>query len=140
MYELHKLIDKIKYDRAVYEDKYKEGDELLDVKESLNNRIVYLREQLLEEPDNPNLNFELGFCEEEVERIAKEQKEFNEKFESKEAQIEKHEQIIEYDIRELYAYVGFLNDLDIDEKLLNAIRESVESLDENITILNNLKK
>lgn len=140
MIDLHKLIDQIQYDRQLYEFKYKEGDELLDVKENLNKRIVHLRELLLEEPDNPNLNFELAFCEEEAERITKEQENFNKKYENKEAQIEKHQQIIEYDLKELYEYIELLNKLDIDEKLVKAIQDSVKSLDENITMLDNLKK
>ncbi len=140
MIDLHKLIDQIQYDRQLYEFKYKEGDELLDVKENLNKRIVCLKELLLEQPDNPNLNFELAFCEEEAERITKEQENFNKKYENKEAQIEKHQQIIEYDLKELYEYIELLNKLEIDKKLVKAIQDSVKSLDENITMLDNLKK
>lgn len=133
MYELHKLVEQIKHEREVFEDIYTEGDELLEVKESLNKRIIVLREQLLNQPENKNLNFELGFCEMEVERIEEELKEFQNKYETKEAQIEKHERIIEFNLKELYSYLGLLKNLDVDDKLLDAINTSIESLDKNIT-------
>ena len=139
MYRIHREIDKIQQDKLQFKFIYTEGEQLVKVRNSLNTRIVELREALLEEPENMNLNLELEFCLAETERLEEQLEEFNAKYETKEAQIDMHEQIIEYDLRELYAYIGFLEELELDEKLLNAIKSSVDSITDNTRMLKNLK-
>ena len=139
MYRIHREIDKIQQDKLQFKFIYTEGEQLVKVRNSLNTRIVELREALLEEPENMNLNLELGFCLAETDRLEEQLEEFNAKYKTKEAQIDMHEQIIEYDLRELYAYIGFLEELELDEKLLNAIKSSVDSITDNTRMLKNLK-
>ena len=139
MYRIHREIDKIQQDKLQFKFIYTEGEQLVKVRNSLNTRIVELREALLEEPENMNLNLELGFCLAETDRLEEQLEEFNAKYKTKEAQIDMHEQIIEYDLRELYAYIGFLEELELDEKLLNAITSSVDSITDNTRMLKNLK-
>ncbi len=139
MYRIHREIDKIQQDKLQFKFIYTEGEQLVKVRNSLNTRIVELREALLEEPENMNLNLELEFCLAETDRLEEQLEEFNAKYKTKEAQIDMHEQIIEYDLRELYAYIGFLEELELDEKLLNAIKSSVDSITDNTRMLKNLK-
>ena len=140
MYELHKLIDQIKIDRASYEYDITQGDDLRKVQENLNNRMISLRQRLVETPDNKNLNFELAFCEAEIERINDELDEYSKNNENKAALIKQHKTIIEYNLRELYSYTDLLERVEVDEKLVKSIKESIDSLDKNLTILEGLQK
>lgn len=71
MFELHSLIKKLQERRALFEYRYTEEDDLVKVKETLNKRLVVLREKLIEDPNNESVILEYGFCAEEVERITK---------------------------------------------------------------------
>lgn len=140
MYELHKLIDQIRTDRAKYEYDIAQGDDLRKVQENLNNRMISLRQRLIDTPDNKNLNLELAFCEAEIERINEELDEYTKNNENNNALIEQHKTIIEYNVRELYSYADLLEQEEVDEKLVKSIKESIDSLDKNLTILEDLQK
>lgn len=140
MYELHHLIEKLQERRAEFEYKYTEEDDLVKVKETLNKRLVVLRDKLIEDPTNQSVILEYGFCQEEVERITKRLEYFREKYATKEAKIEKYETLINYNIQELYSYIDFMKQFKIDDKLYEAMQNSLKSLDKNLTILNELKK
>ncbi len=139
MYELHHLIEKLQEKRTQFEYKYTEEDDLVKVKESLNKRMVVLRDKMLENPTNESLILEYGFCAEEVERITKKLEYFREKYATKEAKIDKYETLIKYNMQELYSYVDFMRRFKMDEKLATAIEDSLNSLDKNMTILNDIK-
>lgn len=140
MYELHKLIDQIKTDRARYEYDITQGDDLRKVQENLNNRMISLRQRLIDTPDNKNLNLELAFCEAEIERINEELDEYSKNNENNTALIKQHKTIIEYNVRELYSYADLLEREEVDEKLVKSIKESIDSLDKNLTIWGDLQK
>ena len=140
LYKVHKLIDQIQIDKARFKHFYAEGDELIEVRENLNNRVTTIRELLLEQPENNNLNFELEFCLSEIERIDEELEQFQSKYESKEAKIDMYQKLIEYDIRELLSYIDLLERLNVDKKLVDAIKTSVDSIEDDIAMLNSIKK
>lgn len=140
MFELHSLIKKLQERRALFEYRYTEEDDLVKVKETLNKRLVVLREKLIEDPNNESVILEYGFCAEEVERITKRLEYFREKYATKEAKIQKYETLINYNIQELYSYVDFMEKFKIDDKLHDALLNTIESLDKNITILNQINK
>ena len=98
-----------------------------------------LRELLIEQPDNNSLNFELEFCLAEVERIEEKLEDFQKKYGSKDSQINMHKEVIEYDLRELNTYIGFLKELEVDKELVDAITDSVESIEEEISVLDLLE-
>lgn len=140
MYELHHLIEKLQERRAEFEYRYTEEDDLVKVRETLNKRLIVLREKMLEDPTNEAVALEYGFCFEEVERITKRLAYFREKYATKEAKIEKYETLIKYNMQELYSYVDFMKQFKIDEKLYEAMQNSLISLDKNMTILHDLNK
>ncbi|MBR0473343.1 MAG: hypothetical protein IJI98_11700 [Methanosphaera sp.] len=139
-YQMHKEIEEMIHERKLYEHKYNKGNELIKVQESLNKRIITLKQQLLNDPENPNLNLELGFCESEVERLKKELDEFQDKYEKKEIKIAIHENIMEFNIKELTRYIEYLEELEIDEVLLEGIKNTTESLEDNLAMLKILQK
>lgn len=139
MLELHGLLNQMQKDRIKFKQTYTQGEDLIKVKDSLNQRIITLRELLLEEPENKNLNFELNFCLAETERLDEELETFQKKYGSKESKINIQEQLIDYDINELKTYIGFLEQLEVDQMLVESIKNTVKSLDENISLLDYLK-
>ena len=140
MYELHGLLNQMQKDRIKFKQVYTKGEDLIKVKDSLNQRIITLRKLLLEEPDNKNLNIELDICLAETERLEEEFETFQKKYGSKESKINIQEQLIDYDLKELNTYIGFLEQLEVDQMLIEAIKTTVKSLDENISLLDYLKE
>lgn len=139
-YQLHKEIEEMLHERAMYEEEQEQGNQLRKVKENLNNRIITLKEQLLEQPENQNLNLELSFCQTEEERINQELQEYQQKHETKTEQIKKHETIIDYNIQELKQYTKYLEELNTDKILIKAMKNTIETLENNINQLNYIKE
>lgn len=139
IFDMHDIIRRMRLDKESFKNIYTEGEELINVKNSLNNRIITLRKLLLEQPDNQSLNFELEFCLAEVERLEEKFEDFQKKYGSKDSQINMHKEVIEYDLRELNTYIGFLKQLEVDKELVDAITESVESIEEEISMLDFLE-
>ena len=140
MYELHNLIEKLQERKTKFSNEYNEEEELIKVRDVLNKRLAVVREKLMDEPSNPSLLLEYGFSQEEVIRINKRLIELKDKFSTKEAQIEKYEKLISYDLQELFTYVDFIKQFKIDDKLYQAMQDSLVSLDKNIYKLNELRK
>ena len=62
IFDMHEIIRRMRADKERFKAIYTEGEELINVRDSLNNRIIKLRKLILEQPDNKSLNFELEFC------------------------------------------------------------------------------
>lgn len=139
-YQMHQEIENMIHERKLYEHKYNKGNELIKVQESLNKRIMVIREQLINDPENYNLNLELAFCESEVERLKIELDEFQDKYEKKDVKIAVHENIMEFNLKELYQYITYLEEMEIDEKLLEAIKNTTETLEENLAMIKLLQQ
>lgn len=138
-YQMHKEIEEMLQERYAYVHKYNKGNELIKVQESLNKRIMTLRTQLLDNPENPNLNLELAFCESEVERLKQELDEYQDKYEKTEIKIAIHQNIIEFNIQELQKYTHYLEEMEIDEHLLEAIKNTTESIEDQLIMLQHLE-
>ena len=132
MYELHNLIEKLQERKTKFEKEYIEDEELIKVRNVLSKRLVVLREKLKENPSNQSLLLEYGFTEDELRRISERILYLNEKYATKEAKLEKYEKLIDYDIQELFTYVEFMRKFNLDEKLCQALQDSLISLDKNI--------
>ena len=132
MLELHGLLNRMHKDRVKFKQTFTEGEDLIKVRDSLNQRAITIRELLLEDPENKNLNFELNFCLSEAERLEEELEQFQNEYGSIEKKINIQEQLIDYDINELKTYIGFLEQLEVDKQLVESIRNTVKSLDENL--------
>lgn len=140
MYELHNLIEKLQERKTKFEKEYIEDEELIKVRNVLSKRLVVLREKLKENPSNQSLLLEYGFTEDELRRISERILYLNEKYVTKEAKLEKYEKLIDYDIQELFTYVEFMRKFNLDEKLCQALQDSLISLDKNIYQFKELNK
>lgn len=140
MYELHNLIEKLQERKTKFEKEYIEDEELIKVRNVLTKRLVVLREQLKENPSNQSMLLEYGFTEDELRRISERILYLNEKYATKEAKLEKYEKLIDYDIQELFTYVEFMRKFNLDEKLCQALQDSLISLDKNIYQFKELNK
>ncbi|MBQ6219758.1 MAG: hypothetical protein IJJ47_08505 [Methanosphaera sp.] len=140
MYELHNLIEKLQERKTKFEKEYIEDEELIKVRNVLSKRLVVLREKLKENPSNQSLLLEYGFTEDELRRISERILYLNEKYATKEAKLEKYEKLIDYDIQELFTYVEFMRKFNLDEKLCQALQDSLISLDKNIYQFKELNK
>ena len=140
MYELHNLIGKLQERKTKFEKEYIEDEELIKVRNVLSKRLVVLREKLKENPSNQSLLLEYGFTEDELRRISERILYLNEKYATKEAKLEKYEKLIDYDIQELFTYVESMRKFNLDEKLCQALQDSLISLDKNIYQFKELNK
>lgn len=140
MYELHNLIEKLQERKTKFEKEYIEDEELIKVRNVLSKRLVVLREKLKENPSNQSLLLEYGFTEDELRRISERILYLNEKYATKEAKLEKYEKLIDYDIQELFTYVEFMRKFNLDEKLCQALQDSLISLNKNIYQFKELNK
>ena len=140
MFELHKLIEKLQERKTKYVGEYTEEEELIKVKDILMKRLETITDSLMENPSNQSLLLEYGFTQDEVKRINKRLAELKDKFATKEAKIEKYESLVNYNIQELFTYVDFVKQFNIDDKLYEAMQESLVSLDKNLYKLNELRK
>ncbi|RAP52214.1 MAG: hypothetical protein BZ133_01650 [Methanosphaera sp. SHI613] len=135
MYELRHLIDVIKYDKFAYIEEHKEIFDKIEVATALNNRVVELKEKLIEDPDNKNLSFELQFCENEAMRIEEEIKEFYAENDALEFDIDNSKKLIELNFNELHQYVELLekySEFNVDKSLIEAFKTSLNELEVNI--------
>jgi hypothetical protein len=135
MYELRHLIDVIKYDKFAYIEEHKEIFDKIEVATALNNRVVELKEKLIEDPDNKNLSFELQFCENEAMRIEEEIKEFYAENDALEFDIDNSKKLIELNFNELHKYVELLekySEFNVDKSLIEAFKTSLNELEVNI--------
>ena len=142
MYELRHLIDVIKYDKLVYIQEHKEIFEKIKVATTLNNRIVVLREKLVDDPDNKNLSLELSFCENEAERLNGEIDEFYKEHDSLEFDIDNSKKLMDFNFKELHQYVDLLEKYDefnVEQSFIDAFRESLNELEVNVEEYVNLK-
>ena len=140
MYELHKLIEKLQERKTKFELEYTEEEDLTRVRDTLTKRLKTLQNKLIENPTNQSLMLEYGFLQEEVLRTNKRLLELKEKYKSKEAKIDKYEKLINYNIQELFTYVDFMKQFQIDEKLYQAMQDTLISLDKNMNKLNKIRK
>ena len=83
---------------------------------------------------------EYGFLQEEVLRANKRLLELKEKYKSKDAKIDKYEKLINYNIQELFTYVDFMKQFQMDEKLYQAMQNTLISLDKNMNKLEKIRK
>ncbi|RAP54450.1 MAG: hypothetical protein BZ137_02130 [Methanosphaera sp. rholeuAM130] len=135
MFELRHLIDVIKYDKLAYMEEHKEIFDKIKVATSLNNRVVVLRQELVDNPDNRNLSFELQFCENEILRIEEEINEFYAKNDALEFDIENAKTLMDYNFNELNQYVDLLEkypEFNIDQSLIEAFKTSLKELEVNV--------
>lgn len=142
MFELKHLIDVIKYEKFIYKHETSEVFEKMDVCTELNNRIVTIRESLVEDPENKNLSLELEFCENELFRLEEEIESELKDNNLNKLRLENSEKLIEYDLKELYQYADLLNDyyeFNVDESLVTAFKDSLDDLNENINKYKMLK-
>ena len=140
MYELHKLIEKLQERKTKFELEYTEEEDLTKVRDTLNERLTILRDKLIENPSNQSVMLEYGFLQEEVLRINKRLLELKEKYKTKEAKIEKYEKIINYNIQELFTYVDFMKQFQMDDKLYQAMQDTLVSLEKNMNKLDRIRK
>ena len=140
MYELHKLIEKLQERKTKFELEYTEEEDLTRVRDTLTKRLKTLQNKLIENPTNQSLMLEYGFLQEEVLRTNKRLLELKEKYKSKEAKIDKYEKLINYNIQELFTYIDFMKQFQIDEKLYQAMQDTLISLDKNMNKLNKIRK
>ncbi|RAP47768.1 MAG: hypothetical protein BZ135_01430 [Methanosphaera sp. rholeuAM6] len=140
MYELHNLIEKLQERKTKFKSEYTEEEDLIQVRDVLNKRLVTLKNKLIEDPSNQSNMLEYGFLQDEVMRINKRLIDVKEKYSTKEAKIEKYDKLINYNIQELFTYVDFIKQFKIDDKLYQAMQDSLVSLDRNINKLNELRK
>ncbi|MDO5826100.1 MAG: hypothetical protein Q4Q22_06950 [Methanosphaera sp.] len=135
MFELRHLIDVIKYDKLAYMEEHKEIFDKIKVATSLNNRVVVLRQELVDNPDNRNLSFELQFCENEILRIEEEINEFYAENDALEFDIENAKTLMDYNFNELNQYVDLLEkypEFNIDQSLIEAFKTSLKELEVNV--------
>ena len=135
MYELRHLIDVIKYDKQVYIEEHKEIYDKIQVYTALNNRIIELKDEVVNQPDNKNLSFELEFCENEILRIRDEIDEFYKKNDTLEFEMDNSKKLMEFNFNELNQYVDLLEKYDefnIEDSIINAMRESLKELEINV--------
>lgn len=140
MYELHKLIEKLQERKTRFELEYTEEEDLTRVRNTLNKRLKTLQNKLIENPTNQSLMLEYGFLQEEVLRANKRLLELKEKYKSKDAKIDKYEKLINYNIQELFTYVDFMKQFQMDEKLYQAMQDTLISLDKNMNKLEKIRK
>lgn len=140
MYELHKLIEKLQERKTKFELEYTEEEDLIRVRDTLTKRLKTLQNKLIENPTNQSLMLEYGFLQEEVLRTNKRLLELKEKYKSKEAKIDKYEKIINYNIQELFTYVDFMKQFKMDEKLYQAMQDTLISIDKNMNKLDKIRK
>lgn len=140
MYELHKLIEKLQERKTKFELEYTEEEDLTRVRDTLNKRLKTLQNKLIENPTNQSLMLEYGFLQEEVLRANKRLLELKEKYKSKDAKIDKYEKLINYNIQELFTYVDFMKQFQMDEKLYQAMQNTLISLDKNMNKLEKIRK
>lgn len=140
MYELHKLIEKLQERKTRFELEYTEEEDLTRVRNTLNKRLKTLQNKLIENPTNQSLMLEYGFLQEEVLRANKRLLELKEKYKSKDAKIDKYEKLINYNIQELFTYVDFMKQFQMDEKLYQAMQNTLISLDKNMNKLEKIRK
>lgn len=143
MYELKHLIDVIRYDRLVYIQEHKEIFDKIDVITELNNRIVTIKDGLIDEPNNMNLLVELEFCESEVKRINEEIDDFFVKNDALKFDQDNAKTLMDYSFNELNQYVDLLEKYDefnVDESLVKAFKESLKNLEVNVNEYVNLKE
>lgn len=140
MYELHKLIEKLQERKTRFELEYTEEEDLTRVRDTLNKRLKTLQNKLIENPTNQSLMLEYGFLQEEVLRANKRLLELKEKYKSKDAKIDKYEKLINYNIQELFTYVDFMKQFQMDEKLYQAMQNTLISLDKNMNKLEKIRK
>ena len=140
MYELHKLIEKLQERKTKFELEYTEEEDLTRVRDTLTKRLKTLQNKLIENPTNQSLMLEYGFLQEEVLRTNKRLLKLKEKYKSKEAKIDKYEKLINYNIQELFTYIDFMKQFQIDEKLYQAMQDTLISLDKNMNKLDKIRK
>ena len=140
MYELHHLIEKFKERKVDFEKEYTEEEEILKVRDILNKRLTVIREKLYENPSNDSLLLEYGFCQEEYNKLTAKLEYLRKKFATKEAKIEKYEKLRNYNLQELYTYVDFMKQFNMDDKLYQAMQDTLISLERNIDKLDELRK
>ena len=135
MFELRHLIDVIKYDKLAYIEQHKEIFDKMDVVTQLNKRVVVLRQELVNDPDNKNLSFELQFCENEIERIEEEINEFFSENDALKFDIDNSRKLIDFNFNELHQYVDLLekySEFNVEESLVEAFRTSLIELEVNV--------
>ena len=135
MFELRHLIDVIKYDKLAYIEQHKEIFDKMDVVTQLNKRVVVLRQELVNDPDNKNLSFELQFCENEIERIEEEINEFFSENDALKFDIDNSRKLIDFNFNELHQYVDLLekySEFNVEESLVEAFRTSLNELEVNV--------
>lgn len=140
MFELHNLIEKLQERKTDFEKEYTEEEEIIKVREILNKRLITIREKLYENPSNQSLMLEYGFCQEEYNKLSVKLEELRDKYSTKEAKIEKYEKLINYNLQEMYTYVDFIKKFKMDDKLYQAMQDSLISLERNMDKLNELRK
>lgn len=140
MYELHNLIEKLQERKTKFEEEYTEEEDLIKVKNLLMKRLETITDSLMDNPSNQSLLLEYGFTQDEVKRINKRLSELKEKYKTKEAKIDKYEKLVNYNIQELFTYVDFMKQFKLDDKLYQAMQDSLISLDKNLYKLNELRK
>ena len=140
MYELHQLIEKLQERKTKFELEYTEEEDLIRVRDTLTKRLKTLQNKLIENPTNQSLMLEYGFLQEEVLRTNKRLLELKEKYKSKEAKIDKYEKVINYNIQELFTYVDFMKQFKMDEKLYQAMQDTLISIDKNMNKLDKIRK
>ena len=140
MYELHNLIEKLQERKTKFEEEYTEEEDLIKVKNLLMKRLETITDSLMDNPSNQSLLLEYGFTQDEVKRINKRLSELKEKYKTKEAKINKYEKLVNYNIQELFTYVDFMKQFKLDDKLYQAMQDSLISLDKNLYKLNELRK
>lgn len=142
MFELKHLLEVIKYDKAAYIHENGEIIEKEDVCRELNERILVLKDNILKQPENKNLALELEFCENELARHEADIEEFYNENDATQVRIENTQKLIEYDFKQLNKYVDLLGEyyeFNVDESIIEAFRESLEDLENNINELSRLK-
>ncbi|MBO7719968.1 MAG: hypothetical protein J6S29_07445 [Methanosphaera sp.] len=135
MFELRHLIDVIKYDKLAYIEEHREIFDKIDVVTQLNKRVVVLKQELIDDPDNKNLSFELQFCENEIERIEEEINEFYTENDALKFDIDNSKKLMDFNFNELHQYVDLLenySEFNIDESLVEAFRTSLNELEVNV--------
>ena len=140
MYELHNLIEKLQERKTKFEEEYTEEEDLIKVKNLLMKRLETITDSLMDNPSNQSLLLEYGFTQDEVKRINKRLSELKEEYKTKEAKIDKYEKLVNYNIQELFTYVDFMKQFKLDDKLYQAMQDSLISLDKNLYKLNELRK
>ena len=140
MYELHKLIGRLQERKEKFELEYNEEEDLIKVRNTLNQRVSVLQKKFVENPENQSVLLEYGFLQDEINRINKKLAKLEEKYSTQEAKIEKYEKLVNFDVQELFSYVEFMKKFNMDEKLCDALQDSLISLNKNIEELNKLYK